>query len=55
MPKVKHASQAAIQSSIGRGKEQTYPEPPFALPYSPDFRPRLVRISMPSIQAPALT
>lgn len=33
----------------------TYPEPPFAFPYTPDFLPKLVRISIPSIQAPALT
>jgi hypothetical protein len=33
----------------------TYPIPPFASPYTPDFLPKLVRISIPSIQVPDLT
>lgn len=40
------------QPSVG---EMTHPEPPLALPKTPDLRPVLVKISMPSIQRPART
>lgn len=36
-------------------QQGTYESPPFALPYTGDFRPRLVRIWMPSIQKPDRT
>lgn len=37
------------------GRYDTHPDPPAGFPKTPDRRPVLVRISMPSIQRPART